>query len=1658
MKNIFIIICLVLSLTLAAANFEILELQEDYLIVKFTLPEYEFSPVTEDGNQQFRLLCEGAAYTNEYEKTVIPFFSETVGLPINGDFNISILDKRQSTKKVQNILRSSEGYPNINRKNQVALYPENLVIKGDPAFLGDRYFCGFSVFPFQYSEKKGELLITSELTLRIDINGNTSKQRNYIPEANFIDSVGDSFFLNNRYSKNWRKEKEKTTITTSSLRTSDLVNQIQLIVDEEGIYKVSYELLEQTLSDPEYPIEFQMEFSWDDIDPHYLELTDENDIIPINFIGEADGSFDPGDYFEFYGNRHAGEDRYSDDYTAENVYTLTLTEHYGCRMTVENGGLTNVGQGVVQIPTSFQQTVHFEQQNIRDHLTAQFTYASTSYYREDILFWASVRAPGLKVFPFELAYPKATNIKNFSASVTLFGQTYDKDNYTALNHYAIVNLNTAMIGQKEWYGQTETTIANYTNPLSNNVLIPGTNNLYINLPGLPGVALEQILLDYFEVTYWREYKTDLDYLKFTKPLDQTAGYYQFELENFSNQDVSVYKIGSSIFENLQITIDEESEIASYRIAFQDSIISNSTEYIAVSEEMKKNPKRIIPNIPSNLIDPFNAAEYVIITIQEFAQKDAVVQLKDFWEGKGFLTQIVAVQDIFDEFNHGIRSAESIRDFLHFAYNNWSEPQLSHVLLLGDGLTDELDNSANRAYNLIPFRNIWVEARGGIASDNWLACIVGNDPVADLSIGRFSVWQESQLEIVVNKSAYYMESPNHEDFWHSSVTLAAGGNPGEGSFFAYQSERIRDSFIPEEFNVKRVYCNVDNLPEEYFGNTTSLISNINDGTLYVQFMGHGGGYVWADYNLLNKADIQTFNNENLPIFASMSCYGSAFNFPQSSCIGEELILTPGKGAIAHIGFTGYGYLNADEYFAGNINRAMFDLNITNIGEIVEYTKAKFYSTYGNSAVGTALIQGCALLGDPRVDIYLPEAKKEIVLDKYNVVPGDTLHISAFVGDEITHGKFMIFDENDVQLPLNIYYPFTVQNENNYLSVEYYVPGNLNDIYTNSVKLYGWSSEEEVTGISHFAAGQSVMNNLLINPENPTENDEIMISADFFDEDGIIQVKFKNVSENYVINMLNASGNRYELENPLPPHAAGSTITFQFIIYDSAHGSTYTDTRNIIISAPDIWLQDVEFCEENYQPAIKVFLNNIGMTEAGACSIKLYDILNNYELLVTQQIEPIPIMEDRIEIISLPLLNRNVRIRAVVNENGESFGEISLSNNSKNSDPFQFNLFLVGNSSVLGTSLDENFECSFPSGFLQSESYFYINQKQYLLPVNQPDISRIRLANRSSFTCYEINTFDTDLLADSLGHFPNDEVLTIKIHYSSIDSLTQFEELQGNFSFYRWESAYSKWIHQGGITIVDEDFVQCVINRTGTYTILNNHDEIKPSVETNIQGQEFTQTIASLQYEDWIQTGYISKDGIISFILNDENGIDVFDNKISLSLTSGDITLEISENNFSVTAQYGQLCEVPVKYQLEDLDKGSYTLSLKCFDVNGNEKLLDIEFDVNAKFDVLNFANYPNPVSSRTIYPQNKGRTRFTYVLTDEADKVDIKVYTVSGRLVQSFTDLPTTVGYHEFPRIDIGWDCRDLNGNFLANGVYFYRITAIKSNKKIEKIEKMAILR
>ena len=107
-------------------------------------------------------------------------------------------------------------------------------------------------------------------------------------------------------------------------------------------------------------------------------------------------------------------------------------------------------------------------------------------------------------------------------------------------------------------------------------------------------------------------------------------------------------------------------------------------------------------------------------------------------------------------------------------------------------------------------------------------------------------------------------------------------------------------------------------------------------------------------------------------------------------------------------------------------------------------------------------------------------------------------------------------------------------------------------------------------------------------------------------------------------------------------------------------------------------------------------------------------------------------------------------------------------------------------------------------------------------------------------------------------------------------------------------------------------------------------------------------------------------------------------------------------------------------------------------------------VGGDLDILNFVNYPNPFSVGTV---------FTFELTKNAD-VKINIYTSSGRLVKRFEEKNMAAGYCEIP-ISGTWDGSDGSNppQQLANGVYFYKITATPTEgKSVQKTGKLIILR
>ncbi len=1672
----FLILMLTLSFSfLGAEGISLSSQSADELIIEFELPEYTLEHVQNTKGAWQRLTSPHGSVDAIEGMPLLRVFSEAVGVPVDGDIGIQIISSQFTTLRNVNLMPAErmvldgeevkyEFYQDPKVYNTNNPYPAQIVEKGESAFIGDRRFIPLRIRPFQYKALAKELIVYDKIRIRVDISGTKESTKNFTFSSNPIDAAADAFFINNASSKNWRLPRQRDYSYESPKNSVNGVNAIQLIVDQDGIYKVDRAFLQEII-DTETEL-WGVEMAWDlaTVDPRRLELKDKNGSVPIHFVGEQDGRFNHTDHFEFYGRRNAGENSYMDLYTQENVYTLYLKDSFGARMAVENGGLVQSNPSFFIIPDAFESTVHFEEQLIRDKLGKSWTGKGSRELDRDTWFWKRITAPDLELIPFELEYPIGGVIRTASAKVVLQGLTYMEGlPANQQDHEATVRINQGIVNTHRWVGQTEQVFVNQE-PIPNSFLRHGTNNLIVSLSGnTPMGDKEQILLDYFELKYWREYNTVSDRLLFTKPSNRPGGLYQFELGGFSSGEVSVYKVGSSVFSNMQIEPFDLDGMAPWSVTLQDSVASTEVQYYACTEDQKMNPKFGRLDISSDLKNPQNQADIVIISRRDLLYNEGTDMIVDLYESEGHSVARVDFQDILDEFNAGIRAAEPIRDFLSYAYNNWAEPTLQHVLLLGEGVFDERDHSPAREYAVLPIKMVWTFKHGATTSDNWYACIVGEDPVPDISVARINVWQVEQVLPVAEKMVAYREQLNTNKLWNSHLTFTTGGKvDDETDTFAQQSESMIRRCVPEEYRVTRVYTATLTVSPEYFGGTFNLKDAINSGTQYVQFVGHGGGRIWADYNLFNFTDVATLNNQCYPIVLSLSCYASAFDTNGMSSISEALVLQPNKGAISTMGFTGLGYLYQDHDWGLSLTEALFKHDFPSAGQALQFALARYYSLVSSVEARYALTDGAAYLGDPLIRPKKPIKGANVSLDSHVLSHGDTLRVSATFPPDVTAAKLFILKPNGVAA--NVPYDLPVINGS--YNANYVIPLEPSSPQVRSVYVAGYSANEEYVGLTSFGVGRPDIQHVGFNPAVPTWRDSVAFKARVHTSSPIVSMNCKarhSTSNNWKTLPMSYDPvqDLWVTTSKIEPNRTGSEVSFKYVVVvekgEGENGQMQTETfesppQYYVVAGPDLFVEDAKLEFESNRPVLKVLISNIGDAASIPVILRVStravgDTLwnpNDKEML------PFEVNEQRWETVNLTGLTPGMIEFKVFANPDKAFTEWNIFINSNNELIFTlpYNYHTVESDGKTIHSLDGNLECEIPANLVPAgrTSLFTVNDLGNIDPNNQPDIHRICLLSSDGARdpvfsiAYEVRTLDESLV-DSTDVFVGGNRIKLTFSYSAMDPDTQAQESENSYRIYRWDERGRKWILQGGIMSTNINKVAFEVRRQGIYALYRNRDLVRPTIDVNVQDQEFT------------VGGYISGKGIISLLLSDANGIDVFDDSIKLYMDG----VQIPPEDYVVSINLENINRIPIKYQL-NLRRGNYTLVVDCKDVNGNFNTREVQFVVSETFGLSKVGNYPNPVLGRAEDPKNDGRTRFTYVLTDDADNVTIKVYTVAGRLVRTFKNLPTGVGYHEFPRTLYGWDCTDELGFPLANGVYFYKVIAKKGGKTLEKTMKMAILK
>lgn len=182
------------------------------------------------------------------------------------------------------------------------------------------------------------------------------------------------------------------------------------------------------------------------------------------------------------------------------------------------------------------------------------------------------------------------------------------------------------------------------------------------------------------------------------------------------------------------------------------------------------------------------------------------------------------------------------------------------------------------------------------------------------------------------------------------------------------------------------------------------------------------------------------------------------------------------------------------------------------------------------------------------------------------------------------------------------------------------------------------------------------------------------------------------------------------------------------------------------------------------------------------------------------------------------------------------------------------------------------------------------------------------------------------------------------------------------------------------------------------------------------------------------------------LSDASGINLtgeVGHRIELTIDEG-IKKDVTEFFVYETDSYqnGKL-----EYTMPALSSGTHRLKITCWDNlnNYSEQIIAFRTTAASELMVTELVNYPNPFETDTYFT-------FQMISPFGSAEVTISVYTVTGRKIQEIRSL-AEAGFNK-----IYWNGRDYDGDVLANGVYLYKVVVDDGDDRVEKIDKLAVVR
>ena len=1618
--------------------------------IQLIIPESDFhlnnaTTTTEVGKVESQTFSfPGCRFTTEPGMPRLPVQTTLIAVPADVDFQLRIVEKRFKTQKNIERMAYTPTPQATTQPKKDRFFPNNIAEIREAGWIRENRILPIQLNPVQYNPVRREARLYHRIVVEVRFIETVSRAPSAMPsglreESAVYNTIFNNLLINPQNAIQWRSPILQAPSAPSAPSMSP---RYKISVTESGMYSITASDLTAAGADVTT------------IKPRTLKLTNRGRQIPIFVRGENDDRFNPTDEIVFYGERQHGETNYINPFTDENIYWLSWNAGPGSRMGTKT---VLASTSNTQDHTLFLTRAHIEQdltfRRFRDvNLGEGQTYEEfsqglqTRSFRltelpplpDDSWFWAQLTAPSSKSFNFTLA-GLADTARPATVRISLHGRSN-----TA--HDCDIWLNDkTRLGEARWTGETEYQLQNPE--LSQSFLENGGNVVRIMNPGSPEELIDIILLNWIQVDYWRSFHAKSDVLPFaiTPFPDETGAVnpnFKIILQNFSTPDIEIYGIDGTRYVGLKPLVDEKDFPGTYRAIFRATQIrpkeanDPAIQYIALTRNQFLKPK-IALDAPSDLRDLHNGADHIIITHNNFIHD--VQPLADFRSQQGLRTKVVDVQNIYDEFNHGILNPNAIREFLKYAYYNWQPPAPTYVLLVGDTHT----NIKNKI-NFVPTIQVQIPGHGSSASDHQFATFRGEDNFPDMLIGRMPANNRVDARIFVERTIEH-ETTSPVGPWHKRLLMLAGSD----SIFHFQiNQLVRHNQLRNRYETERIYAPYkDTLDLSIDENVTTpigrrVIDGFNNGASLINYIGHGGGRIWSDSRMLDFEDPEQnlTNISQLPLVISMTCYTGAFDGNENS-LAEELLRSENGGAIAVIGSTSIGLLDGDYILNREIFDVIFKGNTQNIGAIFAESKTQFLI---NAPGFLDLAEVFTLLGDPATQLKIPNKQMEVTVDldppsvqgtfeeETLLTISGTLPDRSFNGDaEIT---LVPTTETDNDVPPK---KETLSVANGRFTTQMQLPTDI-EFDTGSVQAYAWNADTEAIGHATYNILSRYVDNVRIAPFPVEPNQPVYLYTEVRDESGIEELNFfwsEDYGENFfTIPVVPHTGTTYRSKQPIPGYPEFTFIDYYFEVKVKGGRTFQTETTfyDVGYVEPEVAEVDLVLLEQTIAWGatppftLSAQIRNRGPKTARNVPVHFFEkaldteteasILPLTELQNTTPIEGVQIISeiqpDEQVTVSVPWQPApgNYLITVYVDMPATELPKGSIIERSErnNRGARQF----TGNRIVLTPetrnpliqSRDSNFQVTFPSGSIQTTTVLTYTEEALTI-TNQPDIVG---ATPSSAFAYQLD----------VGAGLPSPYLTATVNFLKSES--------DNPHIYRRDNN-GNWILIGNKETTNEETISAAVKLPGTFALLSHSDTTPPALELTLEHQGF------------VDGDYISDTPTISAQIEDANGIDSRPEHIILTQNGQ----RVPEDEYVIAASPTNTNLILVTYT-PVLEPGEYRIRLQAQDANGNASDATRTATVAGEFEIKNIANFPNP------FVPGSG-THFAYYLTKGADEVSLKIYTITGRLILTVDTLDASVSFNEFH-----YDGYDADGEPLANGVYLYKFTARFTNAQGNTVRKQKV--